>query len=378
MGEERVGGTLRPNAYGDLAFIDGDPARPNVTPGKNPKRPGEYDYWDHVDYVIDRAKAHGLTLGLLPLFVGHRGDGYRYLNPNNAAVYGRFLGERYGRKPHILWILGGDNTPDTEEKRKVWHEMARGIAVGVTGSEEYYRTLMTYHINSANSSSHWFHKAPWLDFNMVQVWGNEQGIYPKLVEDYNRTPAKPTGLGEGSYENGPQYPTRPIDALKIRKQAYWSYLAGGYHTYGNTDTWNFSSYKPEGTQDWKAALHSPGAAHLSVLAKFFKSLPWWQLVPDQTLFAEGAGTGETLNAAMRSTEGDRLLVYLSHPTPISLHLDRITAGAALATWIDPQTGARTAIGEFPTKGTRSFTPPDGWQDALLWVEGRRGRPGTPW
>src|SRR5262249_567684 len=160
------------------------------------------------------------------------------------------------------------------------------------------------------------------DFNMFQTHrGQDTVIHPMIAQDCKLTPVKPTGLGEGSYEDGPQYPTRPIDALKIRKQAYWSYLAGGYHTYGNTNTWNFGCYKPEGTQDWKAALDSPGAAHLSVLTRFFTSLEWWQLIPDQPAFAGGPGSGETLNAAMRSNNGNRILVYLSSPAPVWLRLD---------------------------------------------------------
>lgn len=374
MGEERVGGTLRPNAYGDLAFSGGDPARPLLTPGDDFRQPGEYDYWDHVDYLVERAAAHRLTLGLLPLFVGYRGDGYKYLTPDNAHHYGLFLGKRYRDQAHLLWILGGDNTPDTEAKQRVWHELARGITVGTVGTEDYSRTLMTYHINGGNSSSQWFHKAPWLDFNMVQVWGNEKGIYPKLTQDYHLSPVKPTGLGEGSYENGPQYPTRPIDALKVRKQAYWSYFAGGYHTYGNTDTWNFSSCKPEATQNWREALESPGAASLSVLAKLLISLEWWRLVPDPSVFAGGMGSGETLNVAMRSEKGDRLVIYLASPAAISLHMDRIrTAQKARATWIDPRTGARSAANgkEFPANGTHEFSPPEGWADAILLLEAKK-------
>ncbi len=369
MGEERVGGTLRPNVYGAPAFSHDDPSSPLITPGNDPAQAQQYDYWDHVDYIIERAAAHGLTLGLLPLFVGWRGDGYKYLTPERAYGYGLFLGQRYRDQPHILWILGGDNTPDTEAKQKVWHELARGIAVGVAGTEDYSRTLMTYHINGGNSSSQWFHQAPWLDFNMIQVWGDEKGIYPKIMQDYQLTPVKPTGLGEGSYEDGPQYPTRPIDACKIRKQAYWSYLAGGYHTSGNTNTWNFSSYKDEGTQDWKTALQSPGAAHLSVLAKFFASLAWWKLIPDPALFAEGSGRGETLNAAMRSAAGDRLLVYLSAPVTFSLHLDALSAAPmARAVWIDPRTGTRSLGEKFPATGVRSFSTPPDWPDALLLIE----------
>lgn len=369
MGEERVGGTLRPNAYGDQAFSNGDPTNPLITPGSDPGQGQQYDYWDHVDYVVERAAARGLTLGLLPLFVGWRGDGYKYLTPERAYSYGLFLGRRYRDSSHLLWILGGDNTPDTEAKQKVWHELARGITVGVADAEDYGRTLMTYHINGGNSSSQWFHQAPWLDFNMIQVWGNEKEIYPKISQDYRLTPAKPTGLGEGSYEDGPQYSTRPINALKIRKQAYWSYLAGGYHTYGNTNTWNFSSYKPEGTQDWKTALRSPGAIDLSVLARFFASIEWWKLVPDPTIFAGGAGSGETRNAAMRSVTGNCLLVYLAGPATVSLHLDAISAAKTVrAAWINPQTGDRSGAGDFPASETPSFETPESWSDALLLIE----------
>ena len=43
-----------------------------------------------------------------------------------------------------------------------------------------------------------------------------------------------------------------------------------------------------------------------VLARFFAAIEWWKLVPHPGLFADGIGGGETLNAAMHSTAGDRL------------------------------------------------------------------------
>src|SRR5262245_30331086 len=46
------------DAYGHapLAIINGkpDPTQPLITPGNNPDRPGEYDFWDHLDYCIDQ------------------------------------------------------------------------------------------------------------------------------------------------------------------------------------------------------------------------------------------------------------------------------------------------------------------------------------
>lgn len=362
MGEERVAGTTRPNAYKDTAFLDNDPARPRGTPGNNPSIPEEYDYWDHVDHIIDRAQAHGLVVGLLPLFVGWRGDGYKYLKTSNAYAYGKFLGERYRTKPNIVWILGGDNVADTEEKKAIWNAVAKGITEAVAGSEDYGRTLMTYHCPGGNSSSNWFHAAPWLDFNMIQTWSDYLSIPGRIAADYKLTPAKPTGLGEGAYENGNQYKFT-VNALAIRKQAYWSYLSGGYHTYGNTDVWNFSSYKPEASQDWKLALQSPGAIHLGVLKRILVALEWWKFVPDSSILV-GAGK----NMAMRSAQGDALLVYLSSPAAVSVHMDKITAsGPVQATWIDVRTSDRTPAGAFPNKGIASFTPGAGWEDALLLV-----------
>jgi hypothetical protein len=360
MGEERVAGTKRPNAYGDTAFVDHDPAKPRLTSGNNPSIADEYDYWDHVDYVIDRAQAHGLVVGLLPLFVGWQGDSFKYLKTSNAYAYGRFLGERYKTRPNIVWILGGDNVADTEEKRAIWNAMAKGITEAVAGSEDYGKTVMTYHSPGGTSSSNWFHAAPWLDFNMIQTWADYLSIPARIAADYELTPPKPTGLGEGAYEDGSQYQFK-VDALAIRKQAYWSYLSGGYHTYGDTNVWNFGSYKAEASQDWKPALDSPGVAHLSVLKKTLDSMEWWRFVPDSS-----ALVGDAKNVAVRSSQEDRILIYVSSPAAVSVHVDKIAASNSVqAVWIDVRTGDRVQAGVVPPSKTASFTLPAGWEDGLL-------------
>jgi hypothetical protein len=49
-----------PNAYGHLPLVDLDPARPALQDGP------ANDYWDHVDYIVDKANALGLYIGFLP------------------------------------------------------------------------------------------------------------------------------------------------------------------------------------------------------------------------------------------------------------------------------------------------------------------------
>ena len=85
--------------------------------------------------------------------------------PASAQTYGEFLGKRYGSKG-IIWILGGDRKADGVEA--IWRAMAKGIAIGVSGREDYSSVLMSFHPSGGGTSSAWFHNDPWLDFNMRQ------------------------------------------------------------------------------------------------------------------------------------------------------------------------------------------------------------------
>src|SRR3546814_17023642 len=47
--------------YGAPALDGGDPAPHHVTPGRDPARPGEYDFWGHPAWAVERAAAPGQT-----------------------------------------------------------------------------------------------------------------------------------------------------------------------------------------------------------------------------------------------------------------------------------------------------------------------------
>src|SRR5688572_25860439 len=53
-GELDPAGLQTPNRYGEVPFIDGDPARPN------PK------YFEHIDWVVQRAARYDIRIALLP------------------------------------------------------------------------------------------------------------------------------------------------------------------------------------------------------------------------------------------------------------------------------------------------------------------------
>ncbi|MCA9260527.1 MAG: DUF4038 domain-containing protein, partial [Planctomycetales bacterium] len=104
-------GVRTPNAYGHLPLLDEDPTRPAVVDGP------DNDYWDHVDYVVEQANRRGLVVAMLPTW-GDKwnkkwGIGPEIFNPENAEVYGRWMGERY-RDADLIWILGGDRPIESD------------------------------------------------------------------------------------------------------------------------------------------------------------------------------------------------------------------------------------------------------------------------
>ena len=54
------------NVYGDTAYVNKDISVPDRTPGNNPENPEEYDFWDHVDYMVELAAQNGIYLAIAP------------------------------------------------------------------------------------------------------------------------------------------------------------------------------------------------------------------------------------------------------------------------------------------------------------------------
>jgi hypothetical protein len=130
-----------------------------------------------------------------------------------------------------------------------------------------------------------------------------------------------------------------VTPLWIRRQAYYSYLAGAHHTYGHNDSWRV-------LPTWKQALDAPGATQLGVLKRIFlERYQWWYLVPDQSILSSGGNTrGRVLNLAARHKDGQWVMVYLGSKTSFSVNMNKITAGDKVdAFWIDPRRSKKRGI-----------------------------------
>ena len=360
-------GLTEPNAYGDLPLVGKDPARPAVTPGADPNDPQAYDYWDHVDFVVDEANRHGLYVAFLPTWgrwLGVNARDEKVVTAGNAQAYGGFLGRRYGRKG-IIWVLGGDRTGQGFED--VWRAMARGIAIGVSGREDYGAALFTFHPTGGQTSSTWFHGEPWLDANMQQTGHGPAAAskpWEKIAADYARTPVKPVIDGEPLYEDHPIGFVRGVrqngfsSDHHVRQRWYWALFAGAAGVaYGHHSVWQF--YAP-GRRPingplhfWDDALLRPGAAQVQHARTLMESRPMLSRVPDQSLVADALDGPERIQAARGP---DHAFVYTASGIAFTVNLGRISGSRVNAWWYNPRNGTSTELGEFENAGTRGFKP----------------------
>ena len=368
-------GHTDPNPYGHLPLVELNPARPAVKDGPS------NDYWDHVDYIVNKANAHSIYVGFLPTWGRYWHDKIKEGKPiftaQNAEVYGQWLGQRYKDKG-IVWILGGDRSIDNEQQKEIIRAMARGLRAGDGGAH-----LMTLHPPGNNGSSTWFHNDDWLDFNMRQNGHVPEftNRYQKTRADYDRIPVKPVLDGEPIYESHP-VSFNPDNlghsiAADVRRPFYWDVFSGGFgHTYGNHAVWQM--WQPgrnpinRPLQPWFEAMNEPGANQMQHGKKLMESRPPLTRIPDDSLIVTDRvassvpGTGRYRFVATRDSAGSYAMIYAPVGRNFKVQMDKIAGPKVKAWWFNPRNGEATAIGEFANTGQREFMPPDPGEH-LDWV-----------
>lgn len=358
-----------PNPYGDLPLSNDDPTQPNER------------YFAHVDWVIAKANALGLYVGLLPTW-GDKwnrkwGVGPEIFTPGNAEVYGEWLGRRY-RAAALVWILGGDRPIESEAQRAIIRAMARGLRRGDAGAH-----LMTFHPPGGNGSSTWWHDEPWLDFNMRQNGHAAEftGRYDQTRVDYDRAPIKPVLDGEPLYEDHPI----AFDAKKfghstvtdVRRTIYWDLFSGAFgHTYGHHSVWQMWDERRKPINNpllpWREAIDQPGAAQMQHARALIESRPFLTRVPAPEIIVDGRvptsvpGAGRYRFVATRDSGGRYAMVYAPTSRPFTVQAGAVRDARVRAWWFDPRTGRATAIGVVDGGAPATFTPPASGE-SLDWV-----------
>jgi hypothetical protein len=364
------------NVYGDSALFNQNVATPMVTKGSDFGDSTEYDFWDNVDYVVDKAAGKGIYIGMVPVWGGNVLAGN--ITKEEAVKYAGWLANRYKNKPNIIWLVGGDVSGS--DSLDIWN------AIGSTINKIDANHLITFHPFGRTTSSLWFQNAKWLDFNMFQSghrrydqddtkWGFGQDNYKYVNHDYALKPVKPTIDGEPSYEGIPQGlhdTTQPYwRANDVHRYAYWSVFAGAFgFTYGANSVMQF--YKPTDKRPsfgpreyWTEGIHLPGSGQMHHLKKLMLSHPYLERVPDPSLIAGENGSKYDYLAATRGN--NYAFIYTYTGRNIHVQMGKISGDKIKASWYKPKDGTTIKIGDFENKGTHEFDPPGKPADGNDWV-----------
>ena len=311
-------------------------------------------YFHKVQWMLDRALAHGLTVALLPTW-GDKvqrwwGVGPEIFAPENdgvnrARAYGRFCAERFGNANNLVWVNGGDRSPRAhpmfpdqggEEDARVWRALAEGL-------RDVDRThLMTYHPYGGLSSSG-EPLADLLDFHMMQSGHHlENPTSWQMIRHDLETQHKPSFDGEPCYEDMPidmiEHGPR-FQAREVRIAAYHGIFAGAFgHTYGANSVWQFHDSSHEKSQifaklTWQESLRLPFAAmQIKHFRSFLETFRPSDFEPDWNIVLE---PGEARERALALRNSTQTLVFTPTGSPIKLEL----AGFTTARWFDPRNGS---------------------------------------
>ncbi|MHA6622399.1 glycoside hydrolase family 140 protein [Pseudonocardia sp. DLS-67] len=336
------------------------------------------EYFELVDHAIDETLRLGMYPAVWPVWSRDQHD---LIDTDDAEAYGTFLGARYADKP-VIWVFGGD---DTDQRPEVWRRMARGVAIGETGSEDYGASLMTYHPAGQESSSQSFEDDEWLDFDMVQTGhdSRQRKPYEMITDDHGRTPVKPVLDAESMYEkhaDGWDDPDRIASSQLVRNYMYWAMFAGAFgHTYGHWYIWPFVdtdhihpySDIAQLRGDWRADyLHDEVAEQVRWFRALMESRPFQTGVPAQDAVVD-AGDGLSRVQATRANDGAYLMAYTPGGESFTADLTALSGDAVNAWWYDPRTGTATPIPDVAS-GTRTFEPPSDEDWVLVADDAARG------
>ena len=352
-----------------------------TTPGNDPEDAEEYDYWDHVDYAIDKAAEKGLYIALVTSWAGHV-EMFIKEDETIYREYATWLAERYKDKPNIIWLNGGDVYKSELVGIDQWDWM--GEAIKAKDSNH----LLSFH---GVSSAQTHNDKSWLDFNIVEsghgidtIGQNEQ-----LTDDYNAFTSKPIVDAETRYEEMSTSTFHRITPFEVREIAYFQLFSGAFgHTYGHNSIWQVSYQsdvdkgKPEAEgygqriyplQTWEEALNTPAASQMNYLSKLMQSRPLLGRVPDQSLIVSGD------SIATRATLGDGYaFVYSTSKEELSIALGKVS-GTTVNIWsYNPETGeVKSLKSALANSGTYTFVPEDSDDDWLVVIDDASKGYGTP-
>lgn len=332
------------DGYGHVAF---DPPT-DIT------RPVEA-YWKYADQIMEEAERRGLFIIMSELWYGAGGGLWmHHVKPDNARIYGAFIGKRYARFKNVMWMHAGDRNPDAN-----LGECTRVLARTIAAAAPHH--LHTVHNAHEFASARFHHQDPWLNVNMGYTYGP---AHLHILPEYERTgPVLPVILGETGYEAEPNAiellpDAKPGDLwtpFKIRRNAWWAVASGAKGYCAGSRLWRWEA-------DWRKTLQVRSSKEAPFLLRGLQAIAWWRLAPDakHEFLIDGQSDAKKADYAAAALADDRSCALVYAPAPRSLRIDLARlSGPAAAQWFDPTSGQFKPIegSPFASTGSRAFTPP---------------------
>jgi hypothetical protein len=374
------------NAYGHLPLHDRNPAAPIVVDGP------DNDYWDNVEWIIDEAARLGEYIGFVIAWGRVWVNSADLDSSNNVFrtqeqidAYAKFVVDRYGGKPNIIWYGGGDilNKPADDSAwtklgrdHTFYHGVYHAMKICQKIAElDSGRHLMSWHTARQAVMSDVFKDTAWMSFYSFQSghgnWEPSFNNYTFIEHDYALTnPTKPTMVMESAYEQGyrqtPEgwFTETPVwDDNIVRVQSYWPVFAGGFgYNYGHNNIWQMSHANSGQVTHgvdipWDEAMKAPGSQQMTYLMNLIESRPILARVPDQSIIS-GTNPGGMSYDHIQATRGeDYLFVYIPTGRNFQINMGKISGTEVKGWWYDTRDGSAEEIGTFDNEGTREFDPP---------------------
>ena len=337
-------------------------------------RPGDFstpntEYFAFAHDVIQKANRRGIVVWLAPAYLGYGGGDegfFREMKTGGRAkllAYGRFIGRRFRDLPNIVWLLGGDYTPEPPDR---W--VVTELAAGIRAEDTVH--LMTVHASPETSAAAAFGQEPWLSLNTVYTY--QPTVFGPILAEYARKPVRPFVLIESTYEG--EHDSTPD---QIRRQAYWAMLGGACGQFlGNNPIWHFDGPGLFPTRlTWSQALNAVGSKDMVRLRALFLHLAWQELKPEENHSIVVDGFGEDAATALTARTSDGKLSVTYFPStgkgPRAFTVDAGGfAGSVVAQWYNPIDGRFLEVQGSPFGNRKRFslsTPGDNGAEANDWV-----------
>jgi len=339
------------NKFGEEPFtVPGDFCTPNDA------------YMDYAEQVLQMAADRNFVVFLLPAFLGYPNpvtpihpefggqpegwyDEVMANEVEGCRAYGEYLAKKFGRFDNIVWVIGGDRKPEDATSRLV--AIKDGLRAGGV------KTLLASHVLPECSALD-LPGMDWVDINFTYTYTI---VHAKLHDDWRRDPVYPYLLIESAYEG-----ELNSSALQIRRQAWWSVVCGGCgHVFANSPLWFFSP-------GWIEAMDAPGSWAMAHLGRFFRGLPWFDLVPDldERIGIGGLGERRGLDrvATAATPDGKLMVSHLPAKRALTVDTGQLHDGPLEVSWYEPATGRVLTEQPIEAGGVLDFLPPFS-EDAVL-------------